>query len=688
MGRAGWRRLLLAAAWVALFALAGSLAFQSVRTFDYWWHLRTGQLIAETGSIPRVDPFSFSAAGNRWVDVHWLHQLGLWGLYRLGGHDAVVVAKVALTWLLTALLATIGFRRRRPLVTVVALALALVVVCDRLMPRPELPTFVCLAGVLALLERSARRNDAWVYAVVGIQAFWVNVHGLFALGIAACATYLVAEILRPFVMPGTRMRVALVRRLACVTALATLVSLLNPNFLDGALYPIEQLGMIGPPEERGFFGSLITELIPPFGPQARISRLGVALFSALAALSFGAMLLNWRRIHGAHPLLWVAFLYLGLGAQRNIALFAIVAAPILVVNLNEFLDARRDAGGSRRRAGWELAAAGLTSVVLFAVATDAARGRFFPRLGALREPGLGVMEAFFPVGAADWIERFRPPGPICHHMADGGYLIWRLYPDYRVMSDGRLEVYGADRFRRLQMDRPATFRRADDEFHCGVALLHYSLVDSGDLLWWLYMSSSWRLAFVDEVAAVFVRVPEDEPFPYAEVDVDADDLFAPLDDARSATNQMRLLARTNFYTTLRRHERALAEWREMLARFPDIEQGPEVHAALLHYNGFTAAAEALYLSLLAERPHDVELRTQLGDLRLESGDREGAREAYDEALKIDPNHPYAMYRRALVSEAVGDLDGAALLYLRLVAGSQPGSQVGTAARLRLDALGR
>ena len=49
----------------------------------------------------------------------------------------------------------------------------------------------------------------------------------------------------------------------------------------------------------------------------------------------------------------------------------------------------------------------------------------------------------------DWIEANNPPGPIAHPMKMGGYLVWRLYPERKVLVDGRLEVYGADRLRQL-----------------------------------------------------------------------------------------------------------------------------------------------------------------------------------------------------------------------------------------------
>ena len=80
-----------------------SFAAQQIRSYDYWWHLRTGALIAETGSVPSVDPYSYTVPGAAWVDVHWLFQLGLHSVHSLGGHEAVGLAKMALTALLLGL---------------------------------------------------------------------------------------------------------------------------------------------------------------------------------------------------------------------------------------------------------------------------------------------------------------------------------------------------------------------------------------------------------------------------------------------------------------------------------------------------------------------------------------------------------------------------------------------------------
>ncbi len=54
MGSAAGKRMARALPWALVFAFGASLSLQSIRTFDYWWHLRTGQLIAETSSTAGV----------------------------------------------------------------------------------------------------------------------------------------------------------------------------------------------------------------------------------------------------------------------------------------------------------------------------------------------------------------------------------------------------------------------------------------------------------------------------------------------------------------------------------------------------------------------------------------------------------------------------------------------------------
>ena len=656
----------------ALLTLSALLGFQKIRDFDYWWHARSGQLIADTGSVPKQDVFTYSVAGNRWIDVHWLFQLGLHGLRATGGHDAVIIAKVVSVCALALLLLAVGWRRESAFVSCFAIGLAFLVAGDRFMARPELPSFLLLAATLLLVDRHERSGGRAIFAAIPLQWIWANVHGLFALGLVVLAIALAAELLRPLMIPGERVRRDRVVPLGITIALSVLVTLVNPNGVDGLLYPLEQLRMVGPEEQRGVFGSVIAELLPPFGHQLPMNEFARVLFGALAALSFGAMAANWRRVSAFDPLVWVAFGWLALGSHRNVALFALVAAAVTARNASALL-ARRPL-----RPAFTAAASVAVAVALAVVSVDVARDRFFLRIGSSRETGFGTFDFYYPVGAVDWIARERPPGPIAHHMADGGYLIYRLWPSYQALSDGRLEIFGPESFARLQITDPDSFRRLDDEFHFGSALVHYSLTDARDLLWWLHLNSNWRLVQVDDTAALFVREgPETKRWPALQLD--APDLFAPFPDERSPSDRLRRQARVNFYAAMRRWAPALTLWEESVARYPDTSGARMVQAWLLRENGFYAASEAILRDELVVRPDDVELHTQIADLRWEAGDTLQARVFYDRALALDANDAYALLRRSQLADAQGDVNTADSLRARLRALSPSAGALGAGA---------
>ena len=58
--------------------------------------------------------------------------------------------------------------------------------------------------------------------------------------------------------------------------------------------------------------------------------------------------------------------------------------------------------------------------------------------------GLGVNERTLPAGAADFIEKEGLPGLRYNDFGDGGYFIWRFYPERKVFQDGRTQAYPDD----------------------------------------------------------------------------------------------------------------------------------------------------------------------------------------------------------------------------------------------------
>src|SRR6478735_1026242 len=80
----------------ALACAVASTGLSPVADGDVWWHLAAGREMVARGALLFSDPFSVSAAGRTWVDVHWLFQLAVFGLHRAFGLAGLVWAKCAL----------------------------------------------------------------------------------------------------------------------------------------------------------------------------------------------------------------------------------------------------------------------------------------------------------------------------------------------------------------------------------------------------------------------------------------------------------------------------------------------------------------------------------------------------------------------------------------------------------------
>ena len=62
--------LLVVGAVVVLVALAHGLT-----DADYFWHVTAGRLMVQSGSVPSIDPFSFTWFGQPWTPHEWLGEV-------------------------------------------------------------------------------------------------------------------------------------------------------------------------------------------------------------------------------------------------------------------------------------------------------------------------------------------------------------------------------------------------------------------------------------------------------------------------------------------------------------------------------------------------------------------------------------------------------------------------------------
>ena len=92
-----------------------------------------------------------------------------------------------------------------------------------------------------------------------------------------------------------------------------------------------------------------------------------------------------------------------------------------------------------------------------------------------------------------------------NHYNWGGYLVWKLYPDYRVYIDGRADVYGDD-----FMSQFASAYYVTNDWKKPLrqwSIWTVVLPPDSPLVTALRSSPEWKQIYTDAQAAVLRRVP-------------------------------------------------------------------------------------------------------------------------------------------------------------------------------------
>jgi hypothetical protein len=415
MGLLSTRTTFLAVLFLGLFALAA----RNVTDPDIWWHLKTGQLIVDSKSIPHTDPFSYTRAGEPWIAHEWLTDVLLYELLRAAGWAGLITAFAAVLCAAFFLL----YLRCGANLCVAGVATLVAAFATRPVwgVRPQTLSLLLISLWLLILERS-ECTPKILWWTLPLTLLWVNLHAGFALGLVVYALFLAGEWLEGKI--GTSRNPQSIRLAVFIFVLDLAIVPLNPNGMKLFWYPIQTL-------RSAAMQNYIAEWASPNFHRAEYLPFLLIVLGLLAASSWSGI-----RIRPRDLLLLIVSLFAALGSIRLIPLFVLVAVPLLAKQMAASLQ-MPPAIQSRRR-NLPVAVRGvLNSVIILSMAT-------FVILHTVqiiqRQPE--AEKQLFPEAAVAFLQSHPPGGPIFNHYDWGGYLTWKLYPSVRVFIDGRADVYG------------------------------------------------------------------------------------------------------------------------------------------------------------------------------------------------------------------------------------------------------
>lgn len=446
---------------LAALGLALTAVVLTLRRLDDWdlpWHLATGRIIVHTRSIPRIDDLAFTHGVLKYTEV--ASDVVLYLMIRAFGPLGLQV----LNGLLGAALAFVLYRvTRRPL-SIAIIALTFITIAPWQYIRPATISLLFIALTFLLIERD-RDGKRGLYYLVPLQLLWANVHGYAPIGVLLAWLYAVEKRTRgPIVI-------------AALATLATMINTAGPRLLLMVRRFDEDL--VGISEWASPTPSLLW----------RVSPSVFLVLALLVAAFFGREPDGQRK-----PRLFdVGTLVLALAffvtAIRFVPVFAVMVTPFI---------ARRLAVRTRLL---ELASGLAALIPPIAIAL-------------INEPYLGVgwYLPYFPEGAAQYIEQRKPAGNMWNFMPFGGYLAWRLHPQFRVFNDGR-NALARERALvtrgRLSVADSAEFEFLTRDLHMTWAVTCTIHPYCKGMSQPLTTKDGWRMVFLDDVAAVYTRTDGD-----------------------------------------------------------------------------------------------------------------------------------------------------------------------------------
>jgi hypothetical protein len=481
-------RLVTGIVFIAIFTMAIRFPVDS----DTWWHLRAGQTMVERHSLLTSDPFSQTQIGQPWINHGWLAQLFWYELFTLGRWPAVALGLATIITLAFWLV----WQQSEGNLYLKAFALILGAISSSFIwaARPQMISFLLTALVAWLLYRFKRQGRKLLPWLPLIVLFWVNIHGGFAIAFILMIGYAVGEVFNHLtskkiahseVISWPAWRHLLLTIIVCLAVVG-----INPYTWRMWLYPFQTVNI-------GVLRDFIAEWQSPNFHQPIVQPFLLMLLLLLAAIARTSHKVDWTDLAlvGA----WTA---LSLLAVRNIPLFALVCTPIFVRYANVALEEQFGpiSLGRMQRLPQRLYLANWLLLSLVVVGSITQISLTLSPIALLK-----AEQAAFPYHAVRFIQETRPPGPIFNSYNFGGYLIFKLWPEYLVFVDGRTDLYD-DEFLRTylgtNMALPGWQTRLEKYDVQLVLIERSSPLDPA-----LTQDPTWSKLFEDEQAVIFKREP-------------------------------------------------------------------------------------------------------------------------------------------------------------------------------------
>jgi hypothetical protein len=474
--------------------------------YDLWWQMALGKYYwTHHTLIMDHSIFSWTPTDPGWIYNTCLGSIIIYLFYSMmGGFGLWILQWLIFAGVFLSFYLFLRLLRMRLDVTGLTLIAAIGITCS-LTCRFYKPEFfsILLFSWIAFLFFYFRitRRKYYFYLYPVIFAFWVNLHGGFFFGGCFLICIFIGEILNRVFFPQESFTVNELLHLGTACVLSAVALLLNPfgiNYLLG----IYNASMSDAYTMNGKYIQAYVSLWPYL---KNIRNIDVAFFRTgqnalimfIMMLSLAGLflyeLIKKKTCDFAFIILNIVAYWASMRAARMVYIFPIVFFFSFFYMLH--------------RLKLKSIPARATILSLFVFILFFVNISYFTfRYGTYNEWFGAGLESFAPVKEVDFLKKYRLKGTIFNDYTIGGYLLWALYPDYKVFIDPRQGPF----CKQVAPDywdftskpvTPEAIRRFTGKYPFNVAIIRYNELP----LIFDFLNAEWQLLYFEQNAAILIN---------------------------------------------------------------------------------------------------------------------------------------------------------------------------------------
>jgi len=462
---------------------------------DLGHFIKSGEIMLEKRDILTHDVFTHTYYGLHYINSGWLSQIFMAILEKAGGLKLLILMKTSLLLLTIAIVYHLILKITRHykiafIFTVFAIALGF----TNWNIRPQIFIIPIFAYFYSYLYQKKAINISSILLFSLLMILWVNLHSSFPLGFILVVIFLLGEAIEGYYSKENIkdvIRNPYLRRLLFLLIILAFVTLINPYGIDiwkdmwnNALISQRRSVEWQPTMMNDFTG-----------------------YCFIISIVISSIILKYskRRIAPQEAILLLAFLLLAFKACRMIIWWGIISAPILAYHFCSIETVQERISRSKRTRS-ESGCLPLNILILIFLLISTIS--FLPWLRPyhpIKKFRNFINPETNPIGIVNFIKKQNLKGNMYNDVNWGSYLIWRLWPKYKVFVDNRLHLVPEEIWRDYCDVHYgyANWEKILNKYKISFVLL--SKKDNKRIIEFMKESPYWKVAYQDTVGVVFIR---------------------------------------------------------------------------------------------------------------------------------------------------------------------------------------